>query len=197
LRIVRNWRQSLAGEFLGVDEVAVFEPMADGYDQLSAVYQQTVAGDDVVVAQREAADGGVDPAVGNRLELVCKRQFHPFEGYAVKLLVDFGHQRERQLVEAAAQEPYPQDGGLAASLMLALLKCLPQSRGRRFGAQPEANSERSQRNSAAGAIEERSTHFALQCAYWLRDWRLREKHVLGGAAEVKLMCHLEEAVDLP
>jgi hypothetical protein len=139
--------------------------MSDGYDQLSAVYQQAVAGDDVIVTQWEATKGGVDPAVGNRLKLVNERELHPFEGYAMKHLLQLRHQREGQLVEAASQETYPQDRGLSSSLMLALLKCLPQRGGRGFGTEPEANSEGSQRNSAAGAVEKRSAHLALQCTY--------------------------------
>src|SRR6267154_588692 len=124
LRIVRNGRQCLVGKFLRVDEAAVFQSMTDGYDQLSAVYQQAVTGDDVIVTQWEATEGGVDPAVGNRLKLVNERKLHPIQGHAVKHLLQLRHQREGQLIEAASQEADSEDRRLSSSLMLTLLKRL-------------------------------------------------------------------------
>src|SRR3979490_1903737 len=85
--------------------------MSDGYDQLSTFRQQAVPGDDVIVTQWEATERGVDPAVGNRLKLVNEREFHPFDGDAMKHLLQHRHQREGQLVEATSQETYPQNCG--------------------------------------------------------------------------------------
>jgi hypothetical protein len=129
------------GKFLRVNENAAFQPVPGGHDQLPPVFYHGMTGDQVIMPQGEAAEGGIDLALGHRLKLVFERKFHPFERYAAHHLFYPRHQRQGQLVKAASQETYPEDRALSPCLTLALLQRLPQGRSCGLSAEPEALTE--------------------------------------------------------
>jgi len=75
------------GKFLRIDQVTAFQPMTNGHNELAPVHQQVIAGDQVIVPQRETTEGDVNSAVGNGLKLLDKGEFHPLKRYAGKQLL--------------------------------------------------------------------------------------------------------------
>jgi hypothetical protein len=131
------------------------------HDQLPLVFEQDRALDKAIMGQWKSTKRRVDPAHGNRRELVQNRQFHPFD-IEMELAFQMPDKRQGVLIKTATEETDPRPARLANGGLPAIVQRSAEDQGSGLCSEAKFLAKGRQLNPPARSYEELPPNLFLQ-----------------------------------